>query len=102
MPLTVEDRSLNSRPALGRPGSNRRNPAAPSNLCLSDAYLETALANPKDKFKIGIRKLIEGLMIQRLDENDKIVMRYVEDRDFQNVAFNGLADEIFASVVAEH
>jgi type I restriction enzyme R subunit len=64
--------------------------------------IETALANPKDKFKIGIRKLIEGLMIQRLGENDKIVTRYVEDQDFQNVAFDGLADEIFASVVAEH
>jgi hypothetical protein len=56
--------------------------------------IETALANPKDKFKIGIRKLIEGLMIQRLGENDKIVTRYVEDPDFQNAAFDGLADEI--------
>jgi hypothetical protein len=30
--------SLNSPPRLGRPGSNRRNPAAPSNLCVSDVY----------------------------------------------------------------
>jgi hypothetical protein len=58
--------------------------------------------NPKDKFKIGIRKLIEGLMIQRLNENDKIVTRYVEDQDFQDTAFDGLADEIFDSVVAAH
>jgi type I restriction enzyme, R subunit len=56
----------------------------------------------KGKFKIGIRKLIEGLMIQRLGENDKIVTRYVEDQDFQDAAFDGLADEIFESVVAEH
>ena len=34
--------------------------------------IQTAVANPKDKLKIGIRKLIEGLMIQRLGENDKI------------------------------
>jgi hypothetical protein len=60
----------------------------------------TPLANPKDKFKIGIRKLIENLMIQRLGENDKIVTRYVEDQDFRNAAFDGLADEIFDSVVA--
>jgi hypothetical protein len=53
--------------------------------------IQTALANPKDKFKIGIRKLIEGRMIQRLGENDKIVTRYVEDQDFQNAAFDGLA-----------
>lgn len=64
--------------------------------------VQTALANPKDKFKIGIRKLIEGFMIQRLGENDKIVTRYVEDPDFQNVAFEGLADEIFESVISSH
>ncbi|HXM05145.1 MAG TPA: hypothetical protein VN939_21205 [Chthoniobacterales bacterium] len=39
-------------------------------------------------------------MIQRLEENGKIVTRYVEDQDFQNVAFDGLADEIFESVLA--
>jgi hypothetical protein len=37
-------------------------------------------------------------MIQRLGENDKIVERYVEDQEFQNAAFDGLADEIYASV----
>jgi type I restriction enzyme R subunit len=41
-------------------------------------------------------------MIQRLGENDKIVTRYVEDQDFQDTAFDGLADEIFDSVVADH
>jgi type I restriction enzyme, R subunit len=41
-------------------------------------------------------------MIQRLEENDKIVTRYLEDQDFQNAAFDGLADEIFDSVVAAH
>jgi type I restriction enzyme R subunit len=64
--------------------------------------IETALANPKDKFKIGVRKLIEDLMIQRLGENDRIVTRYVADQDFQDAAFNGLADEIFDSVAAAH
>lgn len=62
--------------------------------------IETALANPKDKFEIGIRKLIEGLMIQRLEENGKIVTRYAQDQDFQNLAFDGLADEISDSVLA--
>jgi hypothetical protein len=41
-------------------------------------------------------------MIQRLGENDRIVTRYVADQDFQDAAFNGLADEIFDSVAAAH
>jgi hypothetical protein len=41
-------------------------------------------------------------MIQGLGENDKIVTRYVEGQDFQNAAFDGLTEEIFDLVVAEH
>lgn len=49
--------------------------------------LEYAMANPLDKFQLGVRKLIEDLMIQRMAENDKIVTRYMDDGDFQRTAF---------------
>ena len=32
-----------------------------------------------------MRKLIEDLMIQRMADNDKIVTRYMDDREFQGV-----------------
>ncbi|HEX9663835.1 MAG TPA: hypothetical protein VGB27_16225, partial [Candidatus Binatia bacterium] len=60
--------------------------------------IDTALANPLDKFELGVRKLIEELMIQRMGENDKIVTRYMDDRDFQATAFSILAREIFNSI----
>jgi len=56
------------------------------------------LANPLDKFELGIRKLIESLMIERMGENDKIVTRYMADQDFQSSAFPILAKEIFEAV----
>jgi type I restriction enzyme R subunit len=62
--------------------------------------IQTALANPLDKFQIGIRKFIEEFMIQRLGENDKIVTRYMEDQEFQNAAFPILAQAIFETVRA--
>ncbi len=62
--------------------------------------ISTALANPLDKFELGIRKLIEDLMIQRMGENDKIVTRYMDDKDFQGAAFSILAREIFESIHA--
>lgn len=62
--------------------------------------ISTALANPLDKFELGIRKLIEELMIQRMGENDKIVTRYMDDKDFQSTAFSVLAREIFKSIHA--
>lgn len=68
--------------------------------CRSDQVIKTALANPIDKFELGIHKLIEDLMIERMGENDKIVTRYMSDRDFQASAFPILAREIFDAVHA--
>ena len=63
--------------------------------------MRTALANPLDKFELGIRKLIEELMIERMGENDKIVTRYMADQQFQGSAFPILAREIFEAVRAK-
>ena len=66
--------------------------------CKSEQVIQTAMANPLDKFELGIRKLIESLMIERMGENDKIVTRYMADQDFQSSAFPILAREIFEAV----
>lgn len=66
--------------------------------CKDEQVIQTALANPLDKFELGIRKLIEDFMIQRLAENDEIVTRYMSDTDFQSSAFPLLAKEIFDSI----
>jgi len=66
--------------------------------CKSEQIVRTAMANPLDKFELGIRKLIEDLMIERMGENDKIVTRYMEDQAFQGAAFPILAREIFDAV----
>ena len=60
--------------------------------------INTALANPLDKFELGIRKLLEDLMIERMGENDKIATRYMSDRDFQGTAFPIMAREIFETI----
>ena len=60
----------------------------------------TAQANNLDKFSLGIRAQIEKLMLERMGENDAIVTRYLSDKDFQSIAFDVLAREIFAAVTA--
>lgn len=68
--------------------------------CKDEQVIQTALANPLDKFELGIRRLIEDLMIERMGENDKIVTRYMADREFQGSAFPILAKEIFEAISA--
>jgi type I restriction enzyme R subunit len=60
--------------------------------------IQTAMANPLDKFQLGVRKLIEDLMIQRMAENDEIVTRYMDDDLFQKTAFPILAREIYEAI----
>jgi type I restriction enzyme R subunit len=66
----------------------------------NEQVIQTALANPLDKFEMGIRKLIEEFMMERMGENDKILTRYMADRDFQSAAYPILAREIFDTVRA--
>jgi type I restriction enzyme R subunit len=68
--------------------------------CKDEHVIQTALANPLDKFELGIRKLIEDFMMERMAENDKIVTRYMVDNEFQGSAFPILAKEIFEAVRA--
>lgn len=68
--------------------------------CKDEHVIQTALANPLDKFELGIRKLIEDFMMERMAENDKIVTRYMADNEFQGSAFPILAKEIFEAVRA--
>ncbi|MDD2711072.1 MAG: DEAD/DEAH box helicase family protein [Verrucomicrobiae bacterium] len=55
-------------------------------------------ANPFDKFQLGLRQLIEELMVQRMADNDKIVTRYMDDREFGSAAFAVLSKAIYDSI----
>ncbi len=66
--------------------------------CKNQQVIQTALANPLDKFELGIRKLIEDFMIERMADNDKIVTRYMSEGDFQGSVLPILAKEIFAAI----
>lgn len=60
--------------------------------------IQTANANPFDKFKLGIEKLIDSFMIERMAGNDEIVTKYMENPKFRAEAFPYLAKAIFDSV----
>lgn len=66
--------------------------------CNDEQVIQTALANPLDKFSLGVKKLIADLMLERMAENDAIVTRYMDDQQFQGTAYPILAKEIFDSV----
>ncbi len=58
-------------------------------------------ANPFDKFQLGLRQLVEDMMVQRMNDNDKIVTRYMDDKEFGDVAFTVLSKAIYDSIPTE-
>ncbi|MCC5843425.1 MAG: type I restriction endonuclease subunit R [Verrucomicrobia bacterium] len=64
----------------------------------TDQIVKLRQANPFDKFQLGLRQMIEDLMIQRMSENDKIVTRYMDDKEFGDAAFGVLSKSIYESI----
>jgi len=64
----------------------------------NDKVVKLRQANPFDKFQLGLRQMIEDLMIQRMSDNDKIVTRYMDDKEFGDAAFGVLSKAIYDSI----
>jgi type I restriction enzyme R subunit len=64
----------------------------------NEQVIKLRRANPFDKFQLGLRQLIEDLMVQRMADNDKIVTRYMDDKEFGSAAFEVLSKAIYDSI----
>ena len=67
----------------------------------SEKIVKLRQANPFDKFQLGLRQMIEDLMIQRMSDNDDIVTRYMDDKEFGDAAFGVLSKSIYESIPKE-
>ena len=61
----------------------------------NETIRQTALANTLDNFKLVIKPKIQYLMYERMSANGQLVSRYLDDAEFENVVFDGIASEIF-------
>jgi type I restriction enzyme R subunit len=63
--------------------------------------VEQALANRIDNFELAMKPKVEGLMIDRMDQNQDIVNRYLNDPEFQAAAFKSLVQRIYREIRRE-
>lgn len=57
--------------------------------------VQRAHANPIDNFAIAMKAKVEGLMIDRIEQNKEIVTHYLNDAEFQQVVFDPLVRRIY-------
>ncbi len=50
-----------------------------------DGLKQAAAANPADKFELVFRNLLERLFVERMDQNEEIFVRFMNDPAFQRV-----------------
>lgn len=64
---------------------------------LADANLQqAAIANPGEKFELLFKNLLEALFVERMDQNEEIFARFMNDKAFQGLVTNWLATESYS------
>ena len=83
----------------------------PADQLFFDQIVETAVAddglrraaavNPGDKFKLVFRNLLEHLFADRMDQNEEIFIRFMNDPAFQRVVTDWMASEAYRKLRAD-
>ena len=56
---------------------------------------QAAAVNPGDKFELVFKNLLETLFVERMDQNEEIFVRYMNDAPFQKVVTTWMASEAY-------
>ncbi|WP_419318834.1 type I restriction endonuclease subunit R [Caulobacter sp. ErkDOM-E] len=63
---------------------------------ISDTALKQAAAvNPGDKFELVFKNLLEALFVERMDQNEEIFARFMNDKSFQKVVTGWLSEQAY-------
>ncbi|MBI1292238.1 type I restriction endonuclease subunit R [bacterium] len=62
---------------------------------------QAAVANPGDKFELVFKNLLENLFVERMDQNEEIFSRFMNDAAFQKVVISWLSSEAYGRLRAE-
>jgi type I restriction enzyme R subunit len=60
-----------------------------------DGLRQAAAVNPGDKFELVFKNLVEALFVERMDQNEEIFVRFMNDPAFQKVVTAWMASEAY-------
>jgi type I restriction enzyme R subunit len=62
---------------------------------------QAAIANPARKFELLFKNLLEALFVERMDQNEEIFARFMNDKPFQSLVTSLLATEAYSKLRAD-
>ncbi len=66
-----------------------------------DGLRQAAAVNPGDKFELVFKNLLEPLFVERMDQNEEIFVRFMNDVPFQKIVTAWMAAEAYRRLRAE-
>jgi len=60
-----------------------------------DGLRQAAAVNPENKFELVFRNLLERLFVERMDQNEEIFVRYMNDAPFRAIVGGWMASEAY-------
>ena len=60
-----------------------------------DGLQQAAAVNPGDKFELVFKNLLENLFVERMDQNEEIFVRFMNDAPFQKLVTAWMASEAY-------
>ncbi len=66
-----------------------------------DGLRQAAAVNPEDKFALVFRNLLERLFVERMDQNEDIFVRYMNDAPFRDLVSGWMASEAYRRLRAD-
>jgi type I restriction enzyme, R subunit len=60
-----------------------------------DGLRQTAAVNPGDKFELVFKSLLEKLFVERMDQNEEIFVRFMNDAPFRKIVTAWMASEAY-------
>lgn len=67
----------------------------------NEGLQQAAAVNPGDKFELVFKNLLESLFMERMDQNEEIFMRFMNDAAFQKLVTNWLSSEAYKKLRSE-
>ena len=66
-----------------------------------DGMRQAAAVNPEDKFELVFRSLLDQIFVERMDQNEAIFQRYMNDDSFQDTVREWMAAEAYERLRSE-
>jgi len=60
-----------------------------------DGLRQAAAVNPGDKFELVFKNLLQKLFVERMDQNEEIFVRFMNDEPFQKIVTTWMASEAY-------